>query len=112
MHKAMVQVKFTIEAEIVSAFKARCEAEGVSMTSVIRQWMTAEKPAKDRKARIDSRPLRRATVRESISLLEMVLQAEEAYRDAIPEVFQARRDTADWACGELEMAIDILQNAF
>jgi|GEM_PF-4652507 len=31
MPNTMTQVKFTIEAEIVSAFKARCATEGVSI---------------------------------------------------------------------------------
>ena len=112
MSSEMTQIKFTIESDIVSAFKVRCESEGVSMASVARRWITSGKPVKDTKAKIDTRPLRRKAVLETIVLLEMVLQAEEAYRDVIPEAFQTRLDRADWACGELEQAIDCLRNAF
>jgi hypothetical protein len=49
---------------------------------------------------------------EIIGLLKKVLGGEEAYRDAIPEVFETRRDRADWSCGLLEEAIDCLEDAF
>jgi len=112
MPTMMTQVKFTLEAGIVSAFKARCAAEGASMASVIRHWMTIGQPTKAAKMKTSTRPLRRKAVSEVICVLEKVLQEEEEYRDAIPEVFQTRRDTADLACEELEEAINCLITAF
>jgi hypothetical protein len=38
------QVKFTIDSDIVSGFKSRCAAEGVSMASEIRCFMMACQP--------------------------------------------------------------------
>jgi len=113
MANGMTQVKFTIESEIVSAFKARCAAGGISMTSVVRQWMKTGRPDKGgAKARVDTRPHRRKTVLEITGMLETVLQAEQDYRDAIPEVFQTRLDSAEAACDELEKAIECLEGAF
>jgi len=112
MANTMTQVKFTIEADIVAAFKARCESEGVSMASVIRRWMAAGQPARAPTAKADTRPHRRKTVAELTGVLETVLQKEDEYRAAIPEAFQSRLEAADWACGQLETAIDCLQNAF
>jgi len=110
---ATTQVKFTIESEIVSAFKVRCAAEGVSMASVIRQWMTAALPSKDAStARVDTRPHRRKAVMEAAAFLETVLQAEQCYRGAIPESFQSRIDSAETACEALEQAIECLEGAF
>jgi hypothetical protein len=112
MLNEMTQIKFTIEADIVSAFKARCALDGVSMTAVIRQWMIGAKPQNATGIKTDTRPRRRKIVLELNGILENLLQGETEYRDAIPEVFEARRDIADWACGKLEEAISSLEEAF
>ena len=108
----MTQVKFTIESDIVSTFKARCAAEGVSMTSVIRRWMETRQPVKDIKAKLSTRSGRKNAVTEHISLLNAVLEHEEQYRDLIPEQFAQRYETADHACGQLEEAIGLLEDAY
>jgi hypothetical protein len=112
MSKETVQIKFTINSDIVSLFKARCASEGVSMTSVICQWMKTGHPTKSAKVRTDTRPLRKKTVLEMIDLLTGVLQKEETYRDAIPEKFQARYETADQTCEQLSQALSCLEEAF
>ena len=114
MKNEMTQIKFTIESDIVSVFKERCEAEGVSMASVVRQYMAGYIPVKTGggAAKTDTRPHRRKVVRETVDLLEKVLQDEKAYRDAIPEVFKERRYSADSACEELKYAINCLRDAF
>jgi uncharacterized membrane protein YccC len=108
----MVQVKFTIEADTVAAFKSRCASEGVSMASVIYQWMKTGKPTKSARIKMDTRPQRRKAVDETIAVLENLLQMEEEYRDAIPETFQSRYETADQACEQLSEAISLLEDAF
>jgi len=108
----MTQIKFTIETDIVAAFKARCVSDGISMAEAARQWMRAGQPAKRARPRIDTRPLRRKAVLDAASLLDAVLQAEMDYLDAIPESFESRRDSAERACCELEAAIDCLRDAF
>ena len=105
-------MKFTIESDIVSAFKAKCASEGVSMASVIRLWMKTRQPARDVKARISTRPGRKGTVAEYVGLLNAVLEMEEQYRDLIPEQFTQRYETADHACGQIEDAIGLLEDAY
>ena len=112
MANTMEQIKFTIESDIVSAFKTRCKLEGVTMTSVIRQYMKTSQPAKEAKIKTDTRPLRRKAVSEIISLLNGIMQMEEQYRDNIPEQFESRYESADQACEQLSQAISCLEDAF
>jgi hypothetical protein len=62
MVSSLTQIKFTIEAYTVVLFKARCESEGVSMTSVIRQFMVNCQPFKSAKPKTDTRPFRKKAV--------------------------------------------------
>ena len=106
------QIKFTIESDIVATFKARCTSKGVSMTSVIRQWMSARQPTREVKAPIPSRPKRRRAVAEIIGLLNEILEMEEQYRDSIPEQFTQRLEWSEHACEHLAEAIAYLEDAF
>jgi len=112
MSNLMTQVKFTIEAETVVAFKARCAGEGVSMTSVIRRWMKSRPCARELKTNIITRPYRKKAVRETIGLLNNIMDSEAAYRDNIPEQFTQRYEDADHACELLAEAISCLEEAF
>ena len=112
MTDKMTQIKFTIESDIVAAFKTRCTSKGVSMTSVIRQWMSARQPTKEVKATVLSRPKRRKTVVELIVLLNEILEMEEQYRDSIPEQFTQRLEWSEHACEHLAEAIACLEEAF
>jgi len=112
MANAMVQVKFTIDCDTVSAFKARCASEGVSMTSVIAQFMKACPPVKGIKVKTDTRSLRKKAVQEIVSLLDTIIKKELDYRDNIPEQFQSRFEAADQACEQLSQAISCLEDAF
>ena len=111
MSDAMVQVKFTIDSHIVSAFKARCASECVSMASVISQFRITCQPAKSIKVKTDTRPLRKKAVLEIIGLLDSIMQKESDYRDNIPENFQSRRETADQTFEQLSQAISCLKDA-
>ena len=106
------QIKFTIDSDTASEFKAQCMAEGVSMTAVISQWMKAGNPAKSANIKTDTRPRRKKAVQELVGLLESLLRHEESYRDAIPEQFQSRYETADQTCEQLSQAISSLEDAF
>jgi len=112
MAKEMTQAKFTIESAIVSAFKARCAAEGVSMASVICQWMMAGQPENTVKIKTDTRPHRKKAVADTVSLLRDILGREEAYRDNIPEAFEQRIESAEHTCDQLADAIACLEEAF
>jgi hypothetical protein len=108
----MTQVKFTIEEEIVEAFKIRCAAEGVSMASVVRRWMMDGQPVRAVSINSDTRKRRRAAVAHIVCLLTSVLNREAGYRDNIPEQFEQRIEAADLACDQLADAISILTEAF
>lgn len=110
--RKMTQIKFTIESDIASAFKARCADEGVSMTSVIRDYMKTPKASKGIKARTADRLKRRKTVADIIAVLSDVMEAEEAYCYNIPEQFEGRRETAEHTCDRLSEAITCLEEAY
>ena len=112
MPNSMTQVKFTIEDDIVRAFRSRCAAEGISMTSAVRDWMKTSRPVKSPKFDATTRPHRRKAVREIIGLLNVIADKEAEYRDNIPDQFEQRYDDADQACNMLAEAISSLEEAF
>jgi hypothetical protein len=112
MVKQMAQIKFTIDADIVAAFKARCVSTGASMTSVIREWMSTQRTIKDSAPKIRTRPQRRKAVSEIIGLLNEIFEMEEQYRDSIPEQFAERYEQSDHTCEQLADAISLLEEAF
>jgi len=112
MSKSTTQVKFTIESEIVSTFRARCACEGTSMTCVIAQWMKAGHPIKPIKVRTETRPHRREAVLEIIRLLNTIQESEAEYRDSIPEQFEHRQEAAEHACDQLAEALSSLEEAY
>ncbi len=112
MTEQITQIKFTLSADIVSTFRDRCAKEGVSMTSVIREWMQTGRPIKKPQNRTLTRSQRKKMVLEVIGLLNEVLLMEELYRDAIPVQFALRYESADHACGQLAEAISCLEEAF
>jgi hypothetical protein len=82
------------------------------MASLISQFMQNSQPAKGTKLKTDTRPHRKKAVLEYIGSLEKVLQMEELYRDAIPEQFESRFETADYSCEHLAQAIACLEDAY
>ena len=112
MSDSMVQIKFTIDSDTVSVFKAKCVSEGISMASIISQFMKTCKPVKNPKIKTETRPLRKKAVIEIISLLEDIMQKEENYRDAIPDQFISRYETSDQTCEQLSQAISNLEEAY
>jgi hypothetical protein len=108
----MTQVKFSIEADIVSAFKAQCASEGVSMASMICRWMKTGQPMNAVKIRTDTRRHRRKAVVEIVRLLNAIMEEESSYRSNIPEPFEQRIEAADYACDQLADAISCLEEAF
>jgi len=111
------QLKISVEPGIADAFKAACTASGLSMASELSLFMRghagipATAKARDKTS---TRGRRRKTVREAISLLQDVAEAEGAYLDAIPEnlLGGSAHDAAQAAVEALEEAIYILEGAF
>jgi esterase/lipase len=112
MHNGMTQIKFTIESEIVAAFKTRCSSEGVSMASVVRQWMTTRQPVKNIITNTKTRPQRKIAVQELTDLLNSIMESESDYLDNIPEQFTQRIAAAEHACEKMGEAIECLEDAF
>jgi hypothetical protein len=101
-----------MDSDIVSAFKARCAAQGVSMTSVISQFMQTGQPPKGLKLKTDTRPHRKKAVLQVVGILEGIVHMEGQYRDNIPEKFETRYEASDHTCEQLEEAISCLEEAF
>jgi hypothetical protein len=107
-----IQIKFSIESEIVSEFKSQCSSKGVSMTSEIRQFMKACRSTRDTKIKIQTRPQRRKAVRKIIALLNDIMVIESQYCENIPEQFAQKQEEAEYACEYLSDAIASLEEAF
>ena len=112
MTDRMTQIKFTIDSSIVAAFKAKCLAGGVSMTSVVSQWMCTCQPKKSVEPKPLTRPKRRMAVMKIIALLNEILAMEERHRGSIPEQFTQRHEWSQHACDHLAEAVDKLRDAF
>jgi hypothetical protein len=112
MAKTMTQVKFTIEADIVAAFKARCAAEGISMTSAIQKGMDTRTTVRGVEIFTSTRPHRRKAVQNIIASLNGIMDSESEYRDSIPEQFAQRIENAEHACEMIAEAINCLEEAF
>jgi len=112
MSKLMQQVKFTIDADTVAAFKAQCLSKGVSMASEVSNFMKSARPTNSIKVNTITRSDRKKAVLVVLDMLNNIMEAEMAYRDLIPEKFTSRYEVADLACEQLEQAISYLQDAF
>jgi len=106
------QVKFTIDTDIVSAFKNKCAREDVSMTSAVRRFMKTSKSSVIEEIKISTRQSRRKAVAEIVKMLNLILEAEESYRDSIPEAFSERYSTAESTCELISEVILNLEEAF
>jgi hypothetical protein len=111
------QLKISVEPELADRFKLACTTDGVSMASEITKFMerrAGEKYAGPDRVRLTTRRHRRKAVREVISLLNKTAQAEEAYRDNIPENLQgsAAYESADAALSNIEDAVSVLEGVF
>ena len=116
------QVKVSVYPEIASSFKAACIASGVSMASVLSQFMTeygATTVAKrsEKKASLSSlstKKNRSNTVRKLTHMLIQVRDAEEEVMDNIPENLRGAGlfDEVDERIQSLSEAIDILESIY
>jgi len=88
MANGMTQIKITIETGMVSAFKACCASDCVSMILLIRQFIIGCGPVTASAPKTHTRPLHRKAVEMMIDLLKGVRDKNEEYRDAIPEQFE------------------------
>jgi len=112
------QIKAAVRPEIAAAFKAACQADNVSMNSELSRFMesrgadvSALKPEKDLLA---SRGRRGKLLGALIEQLERIKDAEETYKENIPENLQGsvRYENAEQAIEALEEALEALYGAY
>ena len=115
--KNYTQIKAYVDPEVASAFKTACATSGVSMASMLSQFMTDySSAAKKRKPSPDysTRRQRRAAVQHFAQQLELIRAAEENVRDNTPENLQGSvvYEKADEFASLLDGAIDLLNSVY
>ena len=112
------QIKAAVRPEIAATFKAACQANNVSMNSELSGFMenrcaalSASKPEKDLLA---NRGGRRKLLGVLMGQLERVKDAEEEYKENIPENLQGsvRYENAEQAIEALEEALEALYRVY
>ena len=120
--KQYTQVKVYVRPDVSANFKDTCAARGESMASVISRAMieySGNKPEKKQSAKTaapdySTRGKRRTALRYYAEQIEAIRNAEENYKDNIPETLQGgqRYDDADNTVEALDEAVDALSRAF
>jgi hypothetical protein len=112
------QVKIYAEPELAEAFKALWEKGGTSVSAELADYMRRRtglrEPTAATGSHADRRWQRRAAVRGIVRTLEKIRDAEESYRDSIPENLSGGplAEAADEAAARLMEAIDALSDAY
>ena len=118
------QVKFYAEPKLAADFKTACAAVGVSMAAVLSQFMADycnELPTQKQKQPpittepdYSTRGKRRTALRSMVAQIAALKDAEEGYRDRIPENLQgsARYEAADNDVSLMETALESLSEAY
>jgi len=113
-----VQLKVSVSPQIATAFKAKCDENGVSMAGVLSQYMAIYSGTAAKSSlpfiKTKTRPDRRESVKTLSAKLEQIRDAEEAYRDNIPANLQSSPnfDAADDTVAALTDALDLLDDAY
>jgi hypothetical protein len=107
------QVKISVDSQIAAAFKSSCSTSGVSMASVLSQYMATYSAASAKNASalsLSTKRQRRAAIAKVILHLQNILHSEEAYRDRIPDNLQSSSvfDAAEHWVDILENVVDSL----
>ena len=112
------QVKISVKPEAAAAFKAACEAAGVSMASELSLFMNQYSGACSNKGGyspgLSTKRMRRAAVANTVQLLERIKSNEERCRDNIPENLQGGPafDNAEQSISLLDEAIELLESVY
>jgi hypothetical protein len=112
------QVKIHAEPGLANAFKALCEKGGTSVTAELSAYMRRRTGLKEPTAatgnNIDRRRQRKAAMFGIIRALEKIRDAEESYRDSIPENLSGcpMAEAADEAVARLTEAIETLSEVY
>ena len=117
------QIKIYVTPELATEFKAVCAVNAESMASVLSQAMSdycKQKPNKNKKAKqpkqdyTSTRGKRRAATERIADQLNEIRDAEESYRDNIPDNLQnsAVYQSADETVSALDEALEALSETF
>jgi hypothetical protein len=114
MKQERKQVKVSVPAHIVHAFKDTCAAHNLSMAALITRLMAdasgVNRPPAKEAPDYSTRRRRRAAIVSIVEQLERIKECEERYRDNIPEnlqnsvVYEAAEQYVEW----LDEVIEIL----
>jgi thioredoxin-like negative regulator of GroEL len=113
-----VQIKVSIYPEIAEAFKAACTNNGVSMASVLSQFMAEYGVVANAKKTmanpVSSRKKRRNLVNALICQLEQVRDAEEQVLDNTPENLRnsSNFETTEGIISSLDEVIETLDGIY
>ena len=113
------QLNIAVRPELSEEFRAACERNQTSMREVLTGYMAAyaatPPPQKRSKSGdYNERRHRRKAVGDIVTQLEAIRDAEEQYKENIPENLRAssRYETAEQAVETLDEAIELLEAAF
>jgi len=108
------QIKITVSPEIADEFKARCLAEGVSMTYKLKSYMGDSQVARLPVGQYTTRPKRRRALGLLIRECELIMKAEQSYLDRMPDNLQnsPMHEAAEQTIDTLEEALELLRSAF
>ena len=110
------QIKAAVSNDLADAFKAACKANDKPVRQVLISLMQeyAHVPPKVLKTAsqpdYSTRGKRRSAAAELLSQLQAILEAEEQYRNGIPESMSNRIENADVAIEALTEAIGLLED--
>jgi hypothetical protein len=111
------QLKASIDAELVEAFKATCAVQGISMASRLATLMRTETglPPEAQPARtpLSTRRQRHRAIHQCAREVERIRDAEEAYLERIPENLSGGEAycAAEEAVAALSEAAELLREA-
>jgi hypothetical protein len=108
------QVKVSIDPVLANAFKEACRASGVSMASVLSDYMAdfSRVDKKHKQGSLTTRRQRKTAIKRFSEQLCMIRDAEEAYLGNVPENFQGSvvTERAENFISLLEDVLEILDS--
>jgi hypothetical protein len=108
------QIKITVRPEIAEKFKARCLAEGITITDKLKGYMVNAPNAELPVDPYGTRQKRRKAVAGLIRECEAIIDAEQQYIDRMPENLESSpmHEAAEQTVDILSEAVELLSNAF
>jgi hypothetical protein len=112
------QIKASVNPEIAAAFKAACAANERSIASVLSGFMVEYSQTSVRALPAsnpyDTKRKRRKALKAIISQMELLMEAEEAYKENIPENLQNSKwyEAAEQSLMLMEETIDTMGDIY